>query len=118
MREQDRDDERLEGFFEAARMRAPEPSDALLDRIAADALRELPRRVAPAPSFRMRLMEILGGWQGLGGLVTATAAGLWIGYAGLADPVALVTENWSSQTETVELMPGAEVFALAVAEGI
>ncbi|SPH17182.1 hypothetical protein DEA8626_00698 [Defluviimonas aquaemixtae] len=117
MREQNPDDDRLEAFFEAARKRAPEASDALMARVAADAVREMPRARPAGPSLRSRFLDVIGGWQGIGGLMTATAAGLWIGYAGLADPAGLVTDTWSDAAERVELMPGAEVFAMAATEG-
>lgn len=121
MRERHSDDDGLEALFEAARRGAPAPSRALMERIAADALREMPRETpgarAAGPALRSRLAEVFGGWQGLGGLAAASAAGLWIGYAGLADPVGLVVGDGADAVETVELMPGAEVFAMAAAEG-
>jgi hypothetical protein len=69
----------LEAFFEAARTEAPALSDGLRDRIVADALAVAPAR---APWWRFaQLREVIGGWYGLGGLVTAGLMGLWIGIA-------------------------------------
>lgn len=119
MTDKDHDEAMLDAVFTAARNAAPEPSDALIARVLADA-EALRVRPAPAPlpragraSVRARLGEVLGGWQGLGGLVTATAAGLWIGYAGIADPADL-TGGLLGASETVELMPAADVFALVL----
>ncbi len=115
MAERDQQDRRLEDFFAAARDRAPDPSEALMARILADA--EAARRLAavarPSEGLWARLGAMLGGWQGIGGLATATAAGLWIGYAGLADPAELSGGLVGAAGETVELMPEVEVFVLA-----
>ncbi|MCU0910919.1 MAG: hypothetical protein MUE98_06100 [Rhodobacteraceae bacterium] len=80
----------LEAAFAAARAAAAEPAPAaLLARIEADAraaLRPAPEPAAlpPRPSVRGRwqdLMQLLGGWPGIGGLATASAAGVWLGLA-------------------------------------
>ncbi len=105
----------LEDFLTAARARAPEPSEALMARILADADAIRPRRAIAKRSLRERFGTLFGGWQGIGGLATATAAGLWIGYAGIADPGTLSGGLVEPGAETVELMPGADVFALASA---
>ncbi len=126
MADLDRDDELLEGFFRAAREARPAPSGALMARILADAEAGMPRPPGPHPLARPAggggdggvlswLGAAFGGWRGIGGLATATVAGLWLGYAGLADTSLLTGGLWSAgeAAATVELMPGVEVFALA-----
>ena len=85
----------LEAAFAAARAAAAAPAPAaLLARIEADARAELRPEPAPVPvrprsAARGRwhdLMQALGGWPGIGGLATASAAGVWLG---LAAPAAL-----------------------------
>lgn len=102
----------LTELFAAGQRHAPAPSDAFMERLVADAVRVQPRpavvqRGADEPLWA-RLAATLGGWQGLGGLATATVAGLWIGFAGLADPAALIGAD-----DTVELLPSTDYFALA-----
>ena len=121
----ERDDHELEGFFRAARAAAPRPSDALMARILADAGAEMRQAsVQPAPgSPEVRgsgpsdwLARLWGGWRALGGLATATVAGLWIGYAGIADPNTLTGGLIGAETSTaltVDLMPETDVTALA-----
>ncbi|WP_347310521.1 dihydroorotate dehydrogenase [Defluviimonas sp. SAOS-178_SWC] len=124
MADLDRGDDFLEGCFRAARDAGPVPSGALMARILADAEAEMPRASAPQPLPRPAgkggammswLAAAFGGWRGIGGLATATVAGLWLGYAGLDDPALLTGGLWGDDgaNATVELMPGAEVFALA-----
>ncbi|HQU67937.1 MAG TPA: hypothetical protein PLI43_07035 [Albidovulum sp.] len=121
MAEDDLNDKGLEAFFAAGRENAPVPSDALLARVMADAEAEMVRpaevavlRPAARPGFLRAAVASIGGWAGLGGLATATAAGVWIGFVGLADPLdagGLITPSLS-----VELMPGADSFMTASAE--
>lgn len=121
MAEDDLNDRGLEAFFAAGREKAPVPSDALMARVLADAEAEMVRPaavVAPQPVSRpgrlAAAIASIGGWAGLGGLATATAAGVWIGFAGLADPLdasGLITPSLS-----VELMPGTDSFMTASAE--
>ena len=70
----------LEAAFDAARA-APAPlPDGLAARIVADAIAHQPRKPLPA-----RILAALGGPAGVGGLVTATVAGFWLGVAPPAD---------------------------------
>lgn len=75
----------LERAFAALEREAPQPDAAFLARLEAQALGVMPPpvRVAPCPraqgGFWAQIMEALGGRVGLGGLVTSTAAGLWLG---------------------------------------
>jgi hypothetical protein len=122
----ERDDTTLADFFAAARHAAPAPSDALIARILADAEAAMPRGaegpVRPGPAPRrgglLSWLGAFGGWGGVGGLATATLAGLWFGYAGLSDPSSLAASVSAALTgggtaaETTDLLPGGETVAL------
>jgi len=79
----------LEPFFAAARACAPEPSAALMARVAQAAeeamqAQRVPLR-GPVPArapLAERLGALLGGWPAMAGLAAAVLVGLWIG-AGL-----------------------------------
>jgi len=82
------DEAALEAVFEAARAEAPPPSEALLARIVADAETTAAGRERPARAARPRRAGLiaaaigaLGGWPALAGMVTATAASVWLGFA-------------------------------------
>lgn len=72
------DDQGLETLFAAERVAPPEVPDALMARVLLDAaaLQNVPR----AGMFA-RLWAGLGGAPGMGGLVTATCVGFWLGVA-------------------------------------
>lgn len=110
------DDDALDGFFRAARLHAPVPSEALMTRILNDAAhaQRVQAHVSYAPSLWSRLSDALGGRPGLGGLATAAAVGLWLGYAGLGDPAGYVAEYWGAEG-AYDLMPGAEAFVFSAA---
>jgi hypothetical protein len=115
------DDAVLEAVFAAARMAPPEPSEGLLERVlaASDVMPARPPIQVRGPRVGLwdRLIEMLGGWGGLGGLATATIAGVWIGYYGSADVNTLSGGLLGTETiGSVELMPGADVFAQATGE--
>ncbi|MEP1765222.1 MAG: hypothetical protein ABJJ53_01000 [Sulfitobacter sp.] len=78
----------LEAAFDAARA-APAPMPAALSaRIVADALAHQPRK-----PLWTRMLAAIGGPAGLGGLMTATVAGFWLGVAPPVDgvdPLALI----------------------------
>jgi hypothetical protein len=121
MAEDDLNDSGLESFFAAGRAEAPVPSDALVARVLADAEAEMARpapveapRPVAQPGFLHAAIASIGGWAGLGGLATATAAGVWIGFAGFAD--SLDASGYITPTLSVELMPGTESFMTASAE--
>ena len=83
-----------------AKAHPPEMSEGLSARMLADAdlvqagWRKPTTSMAPAsPGIWGQLLNLLGGWPSLGGLATACAAGVWIGFAPpsfLPDPVQLV----------------------------
>lgn len=77
------DDSALDALFDAAPR--PAPSAALTARILRDAEAHQPQveAFAPVPQRGLfaTLAGALGGWPTLGGLATATLAGLYIGFA-------------------------------------
>lgn len=83
------DDAELEAFFVAARDEVPKPSDALMARIMADADGEIATRAAATarpvrrarPGLIASVIGALGGWPAVAGMVTATLAGVWFGFA-------------------------------------
>ncbi|WP_299965721.1 hypothetical protein [uncultured Roseobacter sp.] len=82
---EDEDEALFQAAMTAARDAPPVVPAALMARVLGDAAAQQPRR--------WRLSALIGGWQGLGGLVAATCAGLWIGWSapeGLPDPVVLM----------------------------
>ena len=68
----------LDALFEEAKSQdAPED---LMARVLEDALAAQPVPIARVkPGLRAQIAAVLGGWQGIGGLVAATCAGIWIG---------------------------------------
>jgi len=69
----------LDKMLHAARDAEVPPG--LMGRVLEDALAAQPvPQPAPVPVL-VRLRDVIGGWQGLGGLALATCAGFWIGVA-------------------------------------
>lgn len=105
-------DDRLENLFAAARSAPPEPSGALMARVMRAAQTEMRMRAAPVrDSVFARVLAVIGGWGGVGGLATAACAGLWIGFAGNVAPEGLAYGLADPSGASVELLPEAEVSA-------
>ncbi len=97
----------LDALFDTARKQAPHPTSALRDRVLHDAgviqsgfagPVAAPPAVASGGWFR-QVSDALGGWAGLGGLATACAAGVWLGFAppsALPDPASYLIQDQSS----------------------
>lgn len=105
----------LEDFFVQARSCPPEPDPALMAQILQAGLAHQPR---PAPGrARQRrgvfaqVLAVLGGWQTLGGMATAAAAGVWIGFAGLDRLGDLAGFDLAAPSEAMNLLPEGEVVA-------
>lgn len=101
-----------------ASSQAPAPSQDLMVRILHDALAEQPVPMAgQRRSWMARFAPLIGGWQGLGGLVAATCAGLWIGIS----PPDNLPEGLSAflnvQDMTVQQDPGLNGFGWDLEEG-
>jgi hypothetical protein len=78
----DRDEHMLDDIFAQARAVAPIPSDDLIARVMAGAtVPQSAPQPAPRRSFGQQVLDLLGGWTAVSGLVTATCAGVWIGVA-------------------------------------
>ena len=97
----------LDKLLSAAASSAPEPSEALLARIMADADSVLAehRAVEGSAPGRARgwfggFVDVIGGWPAIAGLATAMVAGIWIGYAqpgyvsGIADEALTVGTSY------------------------
>lgn len=121
----------LEVFFTAARQAPPAASPEFLARVLTDAqtafdarpqataaTRPEPHRLAQQtrslPRPLATLFGLIGGWRGMGGLVTAAAAGLWIGFAG-SDRLVQVATGVSAQTTniTAEIEDDATLLAVS-----
>ncbi|MEJ1990610.1 MAG: dihydroorotate dehydrogenase [Maritimibacter sp.] len=78
----------LDDLFRAARAEAPMPSADLLARVMADAEAEIAAQPAPLPvrqaaprkSHLRSLLEGLGGWPAVAGMITASVVGLSMGF--------------------------------------
>ena len=123
-----KEDAALDDLFAAARRAGPEPSGAWLARVlevaeaeqvacrAADQASVQP--AADAAGLWALVAGVFGGWGALGVMLTATVAGIWIGFAGV-DRLDLVTGRLLGPTEnlgTVALLPEADLFALSALE--
>ncbi len=96
-------DDALNALFEEARADAPVPSPELLALVTQDAARvqaerDQRNRVIPQRSLISRLLDAIGGWSSLGGLVAAAATGVWIGFS---NPT-LISPSLGSEIETLE----------------
>lgn len=126
------DDAGLEAFFAAARAEAPAPSEGLMARIVADAEAEIAARAAatarpvrrPRPGLLAVALGALGGWPAVAGMVTATVAGVWFGFAAPDEVNALAGGLlWSDATsgaasyELEDILPGGTGFAAILEEG-
>lgn len=86
----------LDALLDVTRRDRPVLPDALTARILADAESEqdrFARRKPKAAPVWHRWLEVIGGWPAMGGMATACAAGIWIGFAPpqmLPDPALLV----------------------------
>lgn len=111
------DDAALDAFFDAGRADAAPVSPRLMERVMADAMAEADARDlyagarrAPSPGLWARALATIGGWPAAAGLVTATAAGIWIGAAQtdtLGD-LAYGLVSGDAVYDYAELMPGLD----------
>lgn len=104
----------LDDLFASARAEHVAVSDALLARIVADADAVVAARAVSArvtPEFWATLRACVGGWPGLGGMVAATLAGVWIGFAP-PDAVAPLAASVWGETTTISLFSSDDVLGI------
>ena len=109
-------DDALEALFEDARATPPEVPAALMAQIMADAENAMP---APAPQGWRGWLAALGGLPALGGLVTATCVGFWLGVAppvGVPDFAGQVLGVDAALEDDFET-PGVSGFGWDIGEG-
>jgi len=76
----DRDMNALDALFvEAVNDASTQPSESFMARVVTDALARQSMPKIAQPSLWVQITAMVGGWQGMGGLVAATCAGFWIG---------------------------------------
>jgi hypothetical protein len=104
-------DDEIDRLLAAAAKTAPTPSDALMQRVLADALALQPapsslRTARPSvlPSLLSRLVHSLGGGPALAGLGTAAAFGVALGYLS-PSTMDYLTGN---ATDVAEFFPDAD----------
>lgn len=103
-------DDELDRLLAAAARQAPTPSEALMERVLADALALQPQTPAlqPAtaarPGLMARLAGLFGGPPALAGLGTAAVFGLALGYSSPATLDYLT----GTTTDTAEFFPEAD----------
>lgn len=101
----------LDDLLASAARRPAMPSDALMERVLADALALQPQApalrpvAAPRPGLLARLAAIFGGAPALAGLGTAAVFGLVLGYYSPATLDYLV----GSSADAAEFFPGTDL---------
>ncbi|MFK7751152.1 MAG: hypothetical protein AB8B51_01255 [Sedimentitalea sp.] len=115
MADTDKEFEDLDGLFAAAREDRGALPPALRRQILSDGLK-VQGNARPLPGIWSQLRDLLGGWPGLGGLVAAGVAGVWIGIAppaALPDPVQLVTQT----SQTTDIFDSFDLVSLMDEDG-
>ena len=112
----------LDVFFDAAKTEQPGVSDALMDRIMADAnsvADEWQREISSEPvkdSWVRRVLNGIGGWPAVSGMATATVLGVAVGIS----PPALLTEmtaGYLDGTADPYLVDPYDAFGFEMSEG-
>lgn len=114
MTKSEHSDDALEALFAEARSHPPALPDRVLARVIEDA-----RRLQPSSAGnRMRgWWRMLGGLPGLGGLVTATCVGFWLGVAPPEGMPDLADQILGQQVMADETAPDLSGFGWDIEEG-
>ncbi len=90
----------LDELFDAARSYDADLPDQLAQRIITDARivqnERHPNSHRSRPGVLSQIMTLLGGWPAIGGLATACAAGIWLGFAppaAIPDPISFIQQS-------------------------
>lgn len=116
--------EHLDALLDQAReTQVPDPSADFLARVLSDAQEvqdgfapALPER-QPRPGLWAQLLGAIGGWPAMGGLVTATVTGVWIGVSppqSLSDTVTPYLEGAGLATSSDYVLDPFDGFGLDV----
>jgi hypothetical protein len=125
MTDKDTTDQELDAFFSAAKDTAPDPSPGLMARVLTDAQAvqgQTARVTAGARHARRprsrQLIELLGGWPAMAGLVAAGLAGVWLGFNPPSALSGLLVAGFDAVDPALGGMTqGVELELLALEEG-
>jgi len=109
MMDRDKADQSLDALFDAARAAPPDVPEALMAAVVADAAAQMPA-ARGGGSLVQRALAALGGLPALGGMVTATCVGFWLGLAppeGLPDVGEAI---WALGTENTTELAMVDVY--------
>lgn len=107
-------DDDLDSLFARLRVAAPAPSQPLLDRVMAEAVRAQPQLLPPGQrtvnrrSLLSRLLGQLGGLPVAAGISSAAIMGLVIGYANPTTLDMLTNGMVGYAQDTTDLFPDAD----------
>lgn len=107
--DKDKADQSLDALFDAARAAPPDVPEALMAAVVADAAAQMPA-ARGVGSLVQRALAALGGLPALGGMVTATCVGFWLGLAppeGLPDVGEAI---WALGTENTTELAMVDVY--------
>lgn len=103
----------LDDLFSNAKAGALQPSDALMQRVLADADREQPqaqtvaRSTASSAGFWAGLAGLFGGGGVLAGIGSAAVAGVFLGFV-QPTSITSLADAWATNSTALELMPGID----------
>lgn len=99
----------LDNLLALARSQPPQPSGRLMDQVAVDSVAYLVEKTpfddvpTTRPGWVRQVLQSLGGWPAIGGLATATCAGIWLGIYP-PQPVALAAETFLGVEDVTPLI--------------
>lgn len=113
------DSDELDNLLAEAAQNRPEPGSELLARVMADADLVMAQNEAARPEIQRparpgifaSLLKSIGGWPAMAGLVSATVAGVWIGYGSPAalDDLSAGYLGVSAVYDLGDLMPSIDI---------
>jgi len=106
------EDTALDADLAAMRDAPPGVSEALMAKVMADAMSEMPKAVR-APLWR-QILTTLGGWPAMAGLAATAGVGIWAGGV-LSDDVLLPAA--ATDSAALDIGEGLGAFDLLLVEG-
>ena len=108
MDKKNQDDAALEALFAAAADHAPEPTDAFMAKLEAEALDAMPSQPPVPTPPRPALWGTLKGLFAASGLSGAAVLGVWIGFV-MPDIVSTVSPLAEETASLSAFLPGADL---------